>query len=55
MKPNFLISLSGRISCFLSTQQEQVEKKDCVKSLSGREQRAELFLKKKHGKYLIYA
>lgn len=37
-----------------NTQQEQVDEKDCVKSLSGRENRAELFLKKNRGKYVIY-
>lgn len=30
MKPNFLISLAGRIFYFLITHQEQVEKNDCV-------------------------
>lgn len=31
-----------------------MDKKDCVNSLSGREQSANLFLKKGHGQYLIY-
>lgn len=51
MKPNFLIYLAGRIFYFLTTQQEQVEKNDCVNPCQGEKNRVVV---KEDLWYLIY-